>query len=103
MADLTIDLGNFNTIITFRELRDDIHGLLAGVARELQEFPGALFVPSLSTRIGTCCPIIRLPPCYRRLVKRVPGAGGRVPGDDGRFSCVVVSLPGPRHPAPGTL
>lgn len=47
MADLTIDLGNFNTILTFREPRDDVHGLLAGVARELQGFPGALFVPSL--------------------------------------------------------
>ncbi|NTU59926.1 MAG: hypothetical protein HGA98_02580, partial [Deltaproteobacteria bacterium] len=47
MADLTIDLGNYNTIITFREPREDVHRLLAGVARSIQEFPEALFVPSL--------------------------------------------------------
>ncbi|MHB8763569.1 MAG: Hsp70 family protein [Deferrisomatales bacterium] len=47
MADLTIDLGNYNTIVTFREHDDRVHGLLRGVAREVQEFPGALFVPSL--------------------------------------------------------
>ncbi|MBI5015793.1 MAG: Hsp70 family protein [Deltaproteobacteria bacterium] len=47
MADLTIDLGNYNTIITFREPKAEIHGLLRGTAREIQGFPGALFVPSL--------------------------------------------------------
>lgn len=47
MADLTIDLGNYNTILTFREPREETHSLLKGVAREVQEFPGALFVPSL--------------------------------------------------------
>ena len=47
MPDLTIDLGNYNTIITFREGTERVHGLLKGVAREVQEFPGALFIPSL--------------------------------------------------------
>ncbi len=47
MADLTVDFGNYNTILTFRETREGVHGLLKGVAREIQELPGALFIPSL--------------------------------------------------------
>ena len=47
MADLTVDLGNYNTIVTFREGEERVRGLLRGVAREVGEFPGALFVPSL--------------------------------------------------------
>lgn len=47
MVDLTIDLGNYNTIVTFRESQERVHGLLPGVAREVQEFPGTLFIPSL--------------------------------------------------------
>ncbi|GAB4260134.1 MAG: Hsp70 family protein [Deferrisomatales bacterium] len=47
MVDLTIDVGNYNTIVTFRESQERVHGLLKGVAREIQEFPGALFIPSL--------------------------------------------------------
>ncbi len=47
MADLTIDLGNYNTILTFRQDTAEIRGLLRGVARGIHEFPGTLFVPSL--------------------------------------------------------
>jgi molecular chaperone DnaK (HSP70) len=47
VVDLTIDLGNYNTIVTFRENTEGVHGLLKGVAREIHEFPGALFIPSL--------------------------------------------------------
>ena len=47
MADLTIDLGNYHTIITFRDPPADTRALLVGVARPMEEYPGALFVPSL--------------------------------------------------------
>ncbi len=47
MLDLTIDMGNYNTIVTFRDGHDQVHGLLQGVARAVQEFPGSLFIPSL--------------------------------------------------------
>ncbi|MBI5443092.1 MAG: Hsp70 family protein [Deltaproteobacteria bacterium] len=47
MAELTVDLGNYNTILTFRDLGEGASGLLKGVAREVQECPGVLFVPSL--------------------------------------------------------
>ncbi|MEW6487209.1 MAG: Hsp70 family protein [Thermodesulfobacteriota bacterium] len=47
MPDLTIDLGNYNTIVTFREHDGETRDLLKGVARRIHEFPGTLFVPSL--------------------------------------------------------
>ncbi|RMG87942.1 MAG: hypothetical protein D6708_12250 [Candidatus Dadabacteria bacterium] len=47
MADIAVDLGNYNTLITFREGDTRYRGLLRGVARQVREVPGTLFVPSL--------------------------------------------------------
>lgn len=47
MADLTIDLGNYNTIVTFRNGGHPAPRVLEGVAREIRELPSALFIPSL--------------------------------------------------------
>jgi molecular chaperone DnaK (HSP70) len=47
MLNLTIDVGNYNTIITFGPGCEDLGGVLPGVAASTGELPGALFVPSL--------------------------------------------------------
>ncbi len=47
MADIAVDLGNYNTLITFREGDTRYRGLLKGVARRVRDVPGTLFVPSL--------------------------------------------------------
>ena len=47
MVNLTIDMGNYNTIITFAEDREDLGQVLPGVAAELGDMPDALLVPSL--------------------------------------------------------
>ena len=47
MINLTIDIGNYNTIITFGEGCGDLGRVLPGVAVSTEELPGALLVPSL--------------------------------------------------------
>ncbi|HSH70617.1 MAG TPA: Hsp70 family protein [Deferrisomatales bacterium] len=47
MINLTIDMGNYNTIITFAGEQQALDQVLPGVAAKLGDLPGALFVPSL--------------------------------------------------------
>lgn len=47
MINLTIDVGNYNTILTFGEGCGDLGQVLPGVAACTAELPGALLVPSL--------------------------------------------------------